>query len=45
LKRGLDPQAAINDYLDEAHHDPTPFIWTADPNKIIAAVKTAGAKR
>ena len=43
LKRGVfrsvvDLQAAINRYLDEANHDPKPFIWTADPDKIIAAV-------
>jgi len=44
LKRGVfrsvvDLQAAINRYLDEANHDPKPFTWTADPDKIIAAVK------
>ncbi len=43
LKRGVfrsvvDLQAAINRYVDEANHDPTPFIWTADPDKISAAV-------
>jgi len=43
LKRGVfrsivDLQAAINRYLDEANHDPKPFIWAADPDKIIAAV-------
>ena len=40
LKRGVfrsvvDLQAAINRYLDEANHNPKPFTWTADPNKII----------
>lgn len=44
LKRGVfrsvvDLQAAINRYLDEANHDPKPFVWTANPNRIIAAVK------
>src|SRR5215210_2306370 len=44
LKRGVfrsvvDLQAAINRYLDEANHDPKPFLWTANPDKIIAAVK------
>src|SRR5215203_3707345 len=34
----VDLQTAINRYLDEANHDPKPFIWTADPDKIIAAV-------
>jgi transposase len=43
LKRGVfrsvvDLQAAINRYLDEANHDPKPFLWTAHPDKIIAAV-------
>src|SRR6187399_2893043 len=43
LKRGVfrsvvDLQAAINRYLDEANNDPKPFVWTADPDKIIAAV-------
>jgi transposase len=44
LKRGVfrsivDLQAAINRFIDEANHEPKPFVWTADPNKIIAAVK------
>ncbi len=43
LKRGVftsiaDLQAAINRYLAEHNHDPKPFIWTADPKRIIAAV-------
>jgi transposase len=42
LKRGVfrsvyDLQCAINRYIEEANHDPKPFVWTADPNKIIAA--------
>ena len=44
LKRGVfrsvvDLQAAINRFLDEHNHSPKPFVWTADPDKIIAAVK------
>jgi transposase len=44
LKRGafrsiVDLQAAINRFLRETNDDPKPFVWTADPNKIIAAVK------
>jgi hypothetical protein len=44
LKRGafpsvVDLQAAINRYLAEHHQQPKPFTWTADPDKIIAAVK------
>jgi len=43
LRRGVfrsvvELQAAINRYLDEANHDPKPFVWTANPDKIIAAV-------
>jgi transposase len=44
LKRGVfrsvvDLQAAINRFIQEANHEPKPFVWTADPDKIIAAVK------
>src|SRR5512144_2924777 len=44
LKRGVfrsiaDLQAAINRFIEEANGDPKPFVWTADPDKIIAAVK------
>jgi transposase len=44
LKRGVfrsivDLQAAINRFLHETNDDPKPFKWTADPAKIIAAVK------
>ena len=44
LKRGVfrsivELQAAINRFLAETNGDPKPFIWTADPDKIIAAVK------
>ena len=44
LKRGVfksvgDLQTAINQFIAETNHDPKPFVWTADPDKIIAAVK------
>ena len=44
LKRGVfrsivDLQAAINRFVAETNNDPKPFTWTADPDKIIAAVK------
>ncbi len=44
LRRGVfrsvvDLQAAIRRFLDETNQKPKPFIWTADPDKIIAAVK------
>src|SRR5271170_7997993 len=44
LKRGVfcpivDLQAAINRFLRETNDAPKPFTWTADPDKIIAAVR------
>ena len=44
LKRGVyrsvvDLQIAINSFIAETNNDPKPFTWTADPNKIIAAVR------
>ena len=44
LKRGVfrslvDLQAAIKRFLTETNEDPKPFVWTADPNTIIAAVR------
>jgi Homeodomain-like domain len=43
LKRGVFRsivylQAAINRFLAETNDDPKPFVWTKDPDKIIAAV-------
>ena len=44
LKRGVfrsvvDLQAAINRFIAETNEAPRPFVWTADPDKIIAAAK------
>ena len=44
LKRGtfrsvVGLQIAINRFVAETNHDPKPFTWTADPDKIIAAVR------
>jgi transposase len=44
LKRGVfrsivELQAAINRFLRATNDDPRPFTWTADPDKIVAAVK------
>ena len=44
LKRGVfrcvvDLQAAIHRFVLETNNDPKPFTWTADPDKIIAAVR------
>lgn len=44
LKRGVfcsitDLQAAINRFIAEHNEKPKPFVWTKDPDTIIAAVK------
>ena len=44
LKRGIfqsvvDLQLAINRFVAETNADPKPFVWTADPKRVIAAVK------
>ena len=44
LKRGvfrsvIDLQVAINRFVAETNVDPKPFVWTADPIRVIAAVK------
>jgi transposase len=44
LQRGVfrslvDLQAAINRFLADHNQNPKPFIWTADPDAIIAAAK------
>src|SRR3954451_24022466 len=44
LKRGVfrsivDLQAAINRFVREHNTEPKPFVWTADADRIIAAVK------
>jgi transposase len=43
LKRGVfhsivDLQAAINRFLAEHNQNPKPFVWTADPGKIIEKI-------
>jgi len=44
LKRGVfhslvDLQAAINRFVAETNRQPKPFVWKADPDQIIAAVR------
>ncbi len=34
-----DLQAAINRFVAETNQNPKPFVWTADPDRIIAAVR------
>ena len=35
----VDLQAAINRFIKEHNQEPHPFIWKADPDQIIAAVR------
>jgi hypothetical protein len=49
LKRGvfcsvLELEAAIDRFLAETNADPKPFVWTARPNRILAAVKLGKEK-
>jgi transposase len=44
LMRGVfrsvdDHKAAINRFVAQNNADPKPFIWTADPRRVLAAVK------
>jgi transposase len=44
LKRGVfrsvaDLKAAINRFVAETNAHPKPFVWTADPHRVLAAVK------
>jgi hypothetical protein len=34
----VDLQAAINRFVEETNANPKPFIWTANPNRVLAAV-------
>jgi hypothetical protein len=35
----FDLQIAINRYLAETNAEPKPFVWTAHPDRVIAAVE------
>jgi hypothetical protein len=35
----VDLQAAINRFVEETNAQPKPFVWTADPDRVLAAVK------
>ena len=44
LKRGVfrsleELKVAINRFVAVTNADPKPFVWTADPNRVLAAVK------
>jgi hypothetical protein len=32
-------QAAIHRFIAETNGNPKPFVWTGDPNRVIAAVQ------
>jgi transposase len=49
LKRGVfrsvaDLQTAINRFVEETNSSPKPFVWTADPKRVLAAVKRGKEK-
>jgi hypothetical protein len=44
LKRGVfqsvvDLQLTINRFVADTNADPKPFVWTADPKRVLAAIK------
>jgi transposase len=44
LQRGVfrsvvDLQLAINRFVEDTNADPKPFVWTADPRRVLASVK------
>jgi hypothetical protein len=42
---GCVPLRLINGFVEETNADPKkPFIWTADPNRVLAAVKRGKQK-
>ena len=41
----VDLQAAINRFIAETNANPGPFTWTAEQDKIIAAVKRGAVHR
>jgi transposase len=49
LKRGVfrslpELQAAINRFVEDTNSEPKPFVWTADPERVLAAVKRGKEK-
>jgi hypothetical protein len=49
LRRGVfrsvaDLKAAITRFLAETNSEPKPFVWTADPKRVLAAVKRGKEK-
>jgi hypothetical protein len=37
-------KAAINRFVEETNSNPKPFVWTADPKRVLAAVKRGKEK-
>jgi hypothetical protein len=35
----VDLQAAIHRYIAEHNTEPKPFVWTANPDRVLAAIK------
>jgi hypothetical protein len=35
----VDLQAAINRFIEAHNHDAKPFVWTANPNRILKSVR------
>jgi len=35
----VDPQTALNRFIAETNSHPKPFVWTANPDRELAAVK------
>lgn len=39
IRSMADLQAAINRYLAEHNENPKPFVWKADPSRVLAAIE------
>lgn len=39
FRSAVDLQAAINRFVAEINANPKPFVWTADPKRVLASVK------
>jgi hypothetical protein len=39
IRARVDLQASINRYIAEHNTKPKPFVWTADPDRVLAAIK------
>ncbi len=39
IRSMADLQVAINRYLAEHNENPKPFVWKADPSRVLAAIE------